>query len=95
MVGQSVREVVRRWARAAGIERPVSPHTLRRSCATGMIRNRANPGHVKDILGHEDFRSLQSYVKLEIVDLKDAHRRFHPREQGEDDDDAATAHVKK
>jgi len=86
MVGESVREVVRRWARAAGIEKPVSPHTFRRSCATGMIRNRANPGHVKDILGHSDFRSLQSYVRLEIVDLKDAHRRFHPREQeGEDD----------
>lgn len=91
MVGQNVREVVRRWARAAGIERPVSPHTLRRSCATGMIRNRANPGHVKDILGHEDFRSLQSYVKLEIVDLKDAHRRFHPREQMADGDPPAGA----
>ena len=83
--GSSVREIVRRWARAAGIEKPVSPHTLRRSCATGMIRNRANPGHVKDILGHEDFRSLQAYVRLEIVDLKDAHKRFHPREQGKED----------
>lgn len=53
-----------------------------------MIRNRANPGHVKDILGHDDFRSLQAYVNLEIVDLKDAHRRFHPREQdgGENSD---------
>lgn len=59
----------------------MSPHTLRRSCATGMIRNRTNPGHVKDILGREDFRSLQAYVRLEIVDLKDAHKRFHPREQ--------------
>ena len=75
---------MQRWAKAAGIAKAVSPHTLRRSCATGMIRNRANVAHVKDLLGHEDFTSLQSYVKLEIVDLKDAHRRFHPREQGED-----------
>jgi len=79
--GSEVRDVVRRWARAAGVAKPVSPHTLRRSCATGMIRNRANLAHVKDLLGHEDYRSLDAYVHLEIVDLKDAHRRFHPREQ--------------
>jgi site-specific recombinase XerD len=80
--GNAVREIVRRWARAAGIAKEVSPHTLRRSCATGMIRNRANPAHVKDLLGHEDFASLDAYVRLEIADLKEAHRRFHPREQG-------------
>jgi integrase/recombinase XerD len=81
MGGRGVLSVVERWARSAGIAKSVTPHTLRRSCATGMIRNRANVAHVKDLLGHEDFTSLQSYVKLEIVDLKDAHRRFHPRER--------------
>ncbi len=91
--GNTIREIVRRWARAAGIAKPVSPHTFRRSCATGMIRNRANPGHVKDILGHEDYRSLQAYVNLEIVDLKDAHRKFHPREQGNDEDPDASRPV--
>ena len=49
-----------------------------------LVRNRANPAHVKDLLGHEDFTSLKSYIKLEIVDLKDAHRKFHPREQDPD-----------
>ena len=79
--GNAVREIVLRWTKAAGIAKPVSPHTFRRSCATGMIRNRANPAHVKDLLGHDDYGSLGSYACLEIVDLKDAHRRFHPREQ--------------
>jgi integrase/recombinase XerD len=83
--GNSVKEAVARWARAAGIGKTVTPHTLRRSCATGMIRNRANPAHVKELLGHEDFSSLDAYVRLEIVDLKDAHRRFHPRERGAGD----------
>ena len=86
-----MKEVVRRWARAAGIAKNVTPHTLRRSCATGMIRNRANLAHVKDLLGHEDYRSLDSYIHLEIVDLKDAHRKFHPREQGGDGDDEGMA----
>jgi integrase/recombinase XerD len=89
--GPAVLWMVRRWAKAAGVGKAVSPHTLRRSCATGMIRNRANVAHVKDLLGHEDYASMKSYIKLEIVDLKDAHRKFHPREQasGEDPDAAA------
>lgn len=81
--GNAIREIVRRWTKAAGVEKAASPHTFRRSCATGMIRNRANPAHVKDLLGHDDFRSLEAYIKLEIQDLKEAHRRFHPREQDE------------
>jgi site-specific recombinase XerD len=59
-----------------------------------MIRNRANPAHVKDLLGHDDFASLDAYIKLEIQDLKDAHRKFHPSEQdGDDDPDASGAVV--
>jgi len=79
--GNDVRDVVQRWAKAAGITKAASQHTFRRSCATGMVRNRANLAHVRDLLGHGDFGSLQSYVRLEITDLKDAHRRFHPRER--------------
>jgi site-specific recombinase XerD len=56
-----------------------------------MIRNRANPAHVQELLGHEDFSSLDAYIRLEIVDLKDAHRKFHPREQGIGDDPDAAA----
>jgi integrase/recombinase XerD len=78
--GTSVLDIVKRWARAAGIEKPVGPHTLRRSCATGMIRGVAGVGHVKDLLGHQDFASLDSYVKLAIVDLKEALAKYHPRE---------------
>ena len=87
--GNSIREIVLRWTRAAGIAKEATPHTFRRSCATGMIRNRANPAHVKDLLGHEDFGSLQDYIRLEITDLKEAHKRFHPREQGGDEDGEA------
>jgi len=92
--GNSIREIVSRWAKAAGVEKEVTPHTFRRSCATGMIRNRANPAHVKDLLGHEDFGSLAAYVRLEIADLKEAHRKFHPRErEGGEEDGAAGAAV--
>jgi integrase/recombinase XerC len=64
----------------------VTPNALRRACATEMIRRNANPWHVKELLGHEDFRSLDVYAKLTILDLKEARRKYHPREQREDDD---------
>ncbi len=87
--GEAVRQAVVKAAKAAGIQKKVSPHGLRRACATEMIRRRANPHHVKELLGHEDYRSLNAYTKLAIQDLKDAHQKFHPREQkeGEGDDE--------
>ena len=68
-------------ARRAGVGKRMGPHALRRSCATEMIRRNANPWHVKELLGHEDFRSLEVYTKLTILDLKAAHKRHHPRER--------------
>ena len=50
-----------------------------------MIRRNANPWHVKKILGHGDFRSLDVYTKLTILDLKAAHKRHHPRERPDGD----------
>ena len=82
-----MRQAALRAAERAGLEKKVTPHALRRACATEMIRRNANPWHVKERLGHEDFRSLDVYAKLKILDLKAAHRKYHPREQeGEKDD---------
>lgn len=79
--GPDVLETVTKAARRAGVEKNVTPHALRRACATEMIRGSANPWHVKELLGHEDFRSLDVYARLTILDLKAAHRKYHPREQ--------------
>lgn len=48
-----------------------------------LIRAGAHPWHVKEILGHEDLRSLDAYAKLTILDLTEAHRRHHPRKRDE------------
>jgi site-specific recombinase XerD len=49
MDGPSVRDVVRRWAKAAGITKALSPYALRRACATEMIKNGASVAAVKEI----------------------------------------------
>ena len=65
----------------AGIRHAVTPHTFRHTCATHMIRNRANIRHVQEMLGHVDLNTTQQYLHLTITDLKEAHSRFHPREK--------------
>lgn len=59
----------------------VTPHTLRRSCTTEMIRGNANLYHVKELLGHETLSTLKHYTKLTINDLKKTHAKCHPRER--------------
>jgi integrase/recombinase XerD len=80
----NITGIVKKWGKAAKLEKSIGPHTLRRSCATELIRNGANPGPVKDILGHEDFQSLSDYVNLVAADLKEALAKFHPRERQSD-----------
>jgi site-specific recombinase XerD len=69
------------YRRAAGLSQPVTPHTFRHTCATHMIRNRANIRHVQEMLGHVNLNTTQQYLHLTITDLKEAHHRFHPREK--------------
>ncbi len=84
---EPIRQAVLKAAKAAGLEKQVTPHALRRACATEMIRGGANPYNVKELLGHEDFRSLDVYAKLTILDIKEAHRKFHPSEHRPDPDE--------
>lgn len=77
--------IIKRSTKRAGLEKNVTPHVFRRSCATGMIRNKANPYYVKELLGHEHLDSLEPYLKLSIVDLKEVHQKCHPREKKQED----------
>jgi integrase/recombinase XerD len=72
------------YAKRAGLEATVTPHTFRRSCATEMIRAGANLYHVKDLLGHETLDTLRHYVKLNVNDLRTTMARCHPRERQAD-----------
>jgi len=72
---------IEHYACAAGLSQPVTPHTFRHSCATHMIRNRANLRHVQEMLGHKNLNTTEVYLHLTITDLKEAHHKFHPREK--------------
>lgn len=74
--------MVRKHARAAGIEGPVSAHVLRHSCATHLLKGGADVRHVQKLLGHSTLDVTARYTKVAISDLKDVVRRSHPRERG-------------
>jgi len=77
----TVGSLVARHARAAQVKKHVTCHVWRHTCATHLIQNHANLRHVQDLLGHRSLTTTERYLQLTITDLKEAHARFHPREQ--------------
>jgi integrase/recombinase XerD len=79
-----VWEIVKACSHKARITKTVSPHTFRHTCATLMLRNNANIRHIQDLLGHASLDSTQVYAHVSITDLKEVHKRCHPREKDKD-----------
>lgn len=74
-------EIVKRYAKKARIKKTISPHTFRHTCATLMLKNKANIRHIQEMLGHASLDSTQVYASVSIADLKEVHQRCHPRER--------------
>jgi integrase/recombinase XerD len=72
---------LKKHARAAGIERVVTPHTLRHTFATHLLAGHADIRHIQAMLGHASVATTQIYTRVEVTDLKAVHRRCHPREK--------------
>lgn len=67
--------------RRAGVKKHVTCHVWRHTCATHLVQNQANLRHVQEMLGHRSLSTTERYLSLTITDLKEAHRKFHPREK--------------
>ena len=78
----SVWTIVRRAADRAGINRKVSPHTLRHTCATHLVEGGADLFAVRELLGHADVATTQIYTHLDTQHLRRVHERHHPRMRG-------------
>ena len=78
LTGSSVRGFLREYRISAGIKKTVSPHTLRRTCASHLLQQGADIVYIKELLGHARLTTTQFYTKVTPVDIKKSHNKAHP-----------------
>ncbi len=74
-------DLVARLARKAALQKRVTPHVLRHSMATHMLRRGAGLRQLQVLLGHSSSAVTEHYTRVEIADLARVLRRCHPRER--------------
>jgi len=76
---QGLYKIIRRHAKAAGLDGKMSPHTLRHTFATHLLAGGCDLRSVQEMLGHADVATTQLYTHLSNDEIKDIYFKAHPR----------------
>ena len=79
MSRQGFWKIIKHYQKKAGIEKDITPHTLRHSFAAHLLENGADIHAIQEMLGHADISSTHVYSQLVKKQLKDVYNKAHPR----------------
>jgi site-specific recombinase XerD len=74
---RAIQSIISKYARAAGVAKKVTPHTLRHSYATDLLSHGADLRSVQELLGHKNVATTQIYTHVTNKRLREIHEKFH------------------
>jgi site-specific recombinase XerD len=78
---RSVQRLIRHYAKAAGILKRITPHTMRHTFATDLLRNGADIRSVQTMLGHSSLTTTQIYTHVTDAHLREVFKEFHGKKK--------------
>ena len=79
MSRQGFWKILKSYQASAGIEKDITPHTLRHSFAVHLLENGADLGALQELMGHSDISSTQLYASLVNKKVKSVYDKCHPK----------------
>jgi integrase/recombinase XerD len=74
----AIEMILETHSNGAGIRQKITPHSVRRACATHMLRGGAHPVQVQMLLGHATLTTLGQYLQVTVKDMKNMHKKSRP-----------------
>jgi len=82
-----IRCLMQQYRKQVKIKKSVTPHILRHTCATHMMRQGADIRIIQQLLGHVSLKSTATYTRVVPLEVKATHQQYHPNERKDSNDD--------